>query len=92
MYVKEDQNWGRDYVFVSGQWKALQFSTGFEIVVLYSKGERIYQDYFGDFFLRVIWKFISHLEMETILKTIFSENNCQIENGLQNSLQTENKP
>ena len=53
-------------------------------------GERIYQDYFGDFFLRVILRFISHLE--TNLKTISSENNCQIENGLQNSLQTENKP
>ena len=42
--------------------------------------------YIGDFFLRVMLRFISHLE--TILKTIFSENNCQIEN----SLQTENKP
>ena len=38
------------------------------------------------FFLKVILRFISHLE--TILRTIFSENNCQI----QNSLQTENKP
>ena len=41
---------------------------------LSTKGERIYQDYFGDFFLRVILRFISHLE--TILNTIFSENNC----------------
>ena len=55
-----------------------------------TEGERIYQDHFGDFFLRVIWRFISHLE--TILKTIFSENNCQIENSLQNSLQAESKP
>ena len=55
-----------------------------------TKGERIYQDYFGDFFLRVILRFIFHLE--TILKTIYSENSCQIENSPQNSLQTENEP
>ena len=54
--------------------------------VLYIHGERIYQDYFGDFFLRVILRFISHLE--TILKTIFNETDCPIKN----SLQTENKP
>ena len=36
-----------------------------------TEGERIYQDHFGDFFLRVIWRFISHLE--TILKTIFQK-------------------
>ena len=57
---------------------------------LRSEGERIYQDYFGDFFLRVILRFIFHLE--TILKTIYSENSCQIENSPQNSLQTENEP
>ena len=63
---------------------------GLEFFRISIKGERIYQDYFGDFLLRVIMRFISHLE--TILKTIFPENNCQIENSLQNSLQTENKP
>ena len=41
-------------------------------------------------FLRVILRFIFHLE--TILKTISSENSCQIENSPQNSLQTENEP
>ena len=51
-----------------------------------AQGERIYQDYFGDFFLR----FIFHLE--TILKDIYSENSCQIENSSQNSFQTENEP
>ena len=50
-------------------------------------GERIYKDYFGDFFLRVILRFI--FQLETILKTIYSENSCQIENIPQNSLQTE---
>ena len=49
-----------------------------------------HQDYFDDFFLRVILRFIFHLE--TILKTIYSENSCQIENSPQNSLQTENEP
>ena len=56
----------------------------------FTKGERIYQDYVGDFFLRVILRFI--FQLETILKTIYSENSCQIENSPQNSLQTENEP
>ena len=55
-----------------------------------TQGERIYLDYFSDFILRVILRFISHLE--TILKTISLENYFQIENSLQNSLLTENKP
>ena len=54
-----------------------------------TEDERIYQDYFGDF-LRVILRFIFHLK--SILKTIYSENSCQIENSPQNSLQTENEP
>ena len=54
------------------------------------KGERIYQDYFGDFFLRVILRFV--FQLETILKTIYSEKSCQSENSPQNSLQTENEP
>ena len=62
----------------------------YEVRCLPIKGERSYQDYFGEFFLRVILRFIFHLE--TILKTIYSENSCQIENSPQNSLQTENEP
>ena len=45
---------------------------------MHTRGERIYQDYFGDFFLRVILRFI--FQLETILKTIYSENSCQTEN------------
>ena len=42
------------------------------------------------FFLRVILRFI--FQLETILKTILSENSCQIENSPQNSLQAKNEP
>ena len=53
-------------------------------------GERIYQDYFGDFFLRVILRFIFHLK--TILETIFNLAIIFGKNSPQNSLQMGNKP